>query len=136
VRGRLGESELMVAVLGGALVGTIGFYPDASRSAIEQWPTGWASIRTLAVRRFARCQGIGEALARECVRRARVRGIRSIGLHTAAHLADATRLYERIGFRRAPEFDVDIGEMFGGQPLPLGETWSAQAYRIDLLEEA
>jgi hypothetical protein len=30
----------------------------------------------------------------------------------------ATRLYERIGFRRAPEFDIEIGEMFAGRSLP------------------
>jgi ribosomal protein S18 acetylase RimI-like enzyme len=136
VRSRLDESELIVAARRGVLVGTIGFYGEASRSAIEQWPVGWASIRTLAVRRLARRDGIGEALARECLRRARERDVRSIGVHTAAHLAEATRLYERIGFRRASEFDVDIGEMFSGCPLPLGETWTAQAYRIDLKEDS
>ena len=135
VRSRLGESELIVAARGGALLGTIGLYGDASRSGLEQWPTGWASIRTLAVRRSARREGIGETLARECLRRAEEREVQSIGLHTAAHLAAATRLYERIGFRRAPEFDIDVGEMFGGRPLPEGETWTAQAYRIDLKEE-
>ena len=134
VRGRLGESELIVAEHAGRLIGTIGFYPDAAHSAIERWPHGWASIRTLGVRAEARRRGIGTALALECVRRAQARGARAIGLHTAAHMAAATRLYERLGFRRAPGLDIEIGEMFTGRSLPPGESWQAQAYRLDLEE--
>jgi ribosomal protein S18 acetylase RimI-like enzyme len=134
VRSRLGESELIVAERSGLLVGTIGLYPDASRSALEGWPQGWASIRTLGVRPGARQQGIGIARARECLRRAREREARAIGLHTASHMAAATRLYERLGFRRAPELDIEIGEMFTGRSLPPGESWQAQAYRLDLEE--
>lgn len=134
VRSRLGESELIVAERAGLLVGTIGLYPDASRSALEDWPQGWASIRTLGVRPGAWRQGIGMALARECVRRARDHQASAIGLHTASHMAAATRLYERVGFRRAPGLDIEIGEMFTGRSLPPGESWQAQAYRLDLEE--
>jgi len=134
VRGRLGESELIVAEHGGRLIATIGFYPDAAHSAIERWPAGWASIRTLGVRADARRRGVGTALARECVRRAQARGSKAIGLHTAAHMAAATRLYERLGFRRAREFDIEIGEMFTGRSLPPAESWQAQAYRLELEE--
>ena len=134
VRRRLGESELIIAERGGDLVGTIGLYPDASRSRVEQWPESWASIRTLGVRADARRQGVGTALARECVRRAREREARAIGLHTASHMAPATRLYERLGFRRAPDFDIEIGEMFTGRSLARGQSWPALAYRLDLTE--
>jgi ribosomal protein S18 acetylase RimI-like enzyme len=134
IRSRLGESELIVAERAGLLVGTIGLYPDASRSALEGWPQGWASIRTLGVRADARRQGIGTALARECLRRARKHQASAIGLHTASHMAAATRLYERLGFHRAPELDIEIGEMFTGRSLPPGESWQAQAYRLDLEE--
>jgi ribosomal protein S18 acetylase RimI-like enzyme len=135
VGSRLGESELIVAEHGGHLVGTIGFYANASRSRVERWPEGWASIRTLGVRAGARRQGVGTALARECVRRARERAAEAIGLNTASHMAAATRLYERLGFRRAPEFDIEIGEMFTGRSLPSRESWHALAYRLDLTEE-
>src|SRR5260370_15353622 len=64
IRSRWGESELILAELAGGLVGTICFYPDASRSALERWPEGWASIRTLAVRAGARRRGVRAALAR------------------------------------------------------------------------
>jgi ribosomal protein S18 acetylase RimI-like enzyme len=134
VRSRLDESELIVAERAGRFVGTIGFYPDASRSALERWPQGWASIRTLGVRAGARRQGVGTALARECLRRAREHKASAIGLHTASHMVAATRLYEWAGFRRAPELDLEIGEMFSGRSPPPGESWQAQAYRLDLEE--
>ena len=134
VRRRLGESELIVAERAGLLVGTIGLYPEASRSAVERWPQGWASIRTLGVRAGARRQGVGTALARECLRRARDHQATAIGLHTASHMPAATRLYERVGFSRAPEFDIEIGEMFTGRSLPPAKSWQAQAYRLDLEE--
>ena len=134
VGSRLGESELIVAERAGHLIGTIGLYPDASRSPVERWPERWASVRALGVRADARRRGVGEALARECVRRTRERHAKAIGLHTASHMRAATRLYERLGFRRAPGFDIEIGEMFTGRSLPAGETWQAQAYRLDLGE--
>jgi ribosomal protein S18 acetylase RimI-like enzyme len=135
VRSRVGESELIIAERAGRLVGTIGFYPDASRSALERWPAGWGSIRTLAVSADERCGGVGEALARECVRRASDRRLRAIGLHTAPYLQAATRLHERLGFRRAAGLDIEIGEMFTGRTLPAKESWLAQAYVLELEEE-
>jgi hypothetical protein len=50
-------------------------------------------------------------------------------------MAAANRLYERLGFRRAPEFDVEIGEVFTGRRLPPGASWQAQAFRLDLKED-
>ncbi len=132
VRGRLADSELIVAEREGCLVGTIGFFPDASRSSLEAWPAGWVSIRTLGVLDDARRQGVGEALVRECLQRARQRGALAAGLHTAPYLAAATRLYERLGFRRAPEFDIEIGEMFTGLALPADASWQAKAFQLDL----
>jgi ribosomal protein S18 acetylase RimI-like enzyme len=135
VRGRLTDSELIVAEQDGRLVGTVGFYPDAARSSLERWPAGWASIRALGVRPDARGSGVGLALGAECVRRARARGLSAIGLHTASFMTAATRLYERLGFRRAPAYDIEIGEMFTGRPLPAHASWQAQAFRLVLREE-
>lgn len=132
VRCRSADSVLIVATNDRGLVGTVGFYPDASRSSLERWPRGWASIRALAVRGEARQRGVGKALGLECVRRAREQRAHSIGLHTASFMTVATRLYKRLGFRRAPDFDIEIGEMFAGRPLPPDSSWQAQAFRLDL----
>jgi len=132
VRSRLTDSVLIVAASEGGVVGAVGFYPDASLSSLERWPAGWASIRTLAVRGEARQRGVGEALGLECIRRARAQQAQAIGLHTASFMTAAKRLYERLGFRRAHEFDIEIGEMFAGRPLSPDESWQAQAFRLDL----
>src|SRR5207249_8898075 len=113
----------------------VGFYPEASRSALERWPVGWASIRTLAVLPDARGRGTGEALTRECIRRAHEQGAVAVGLHTNPFMAAANRLYKRLGFRRAHEFDIEIGEMFTGRTLPPGMSWQAQAFRLHLKED-
>jgi ribosomal protein S18 acetylase RimI-like enzyme len=132
VLSRLADSVLIVATSDGGIVGTVGFFPDASLSSLERWPAGWASIRTLAVRGEARQRGVGKALGLECIRRAREQRAHSIGLHTASFMTFATRLYKRLGFRRAPDFDIEIGEMFAGRPLPPDSSWQAQAFQLDL----
>lgn len=105
VRSRLAVSELIVAEEHGRLVGTVTLYLEALRSSQEGWPLDWASIRLLAVHPTYRGRGIGRALMEECVRRCREQGIATIGLHTTELMGVARRMYERMGFRRVPEFD-------------------------------
>lgn len=132
VKRRFNESAVIIAKSETVIVGTVGFYKDASLSQLERWPKGWAAIRTLAVRGNARRQGLGEALGIECIRRARTQRAHAIGLHTASFMTAATRLYQRLGFRRAPDFDIEIGEMFAGRTLSPEASWQAQAFRLDL----
>ncbi|MGH9269425.1 MAG: GNAT family N-acetyltransferase, partial [Acidimicrobiales bacterium] len=109
VQGRLEATELIVAELGGRIVGAVTFYPDAARygTRVEAapWPKGWSAIRLLAVHPEARRRGIGRALAMECLRRAREREAAAVVLHTASGMAAARGMYERMGFERVPEFD-------------------------------
>ena len=108
VRGRLGESELIVAEAGERVLGSVTFYPTGSESG-ERWPSEWAGIRLLAVHPDARRLGLGRALMDECLLRCRQRGISTIGLHTTEAMALAKAMYERMGFVRRPEFDVSVG---------------------------
>jgi GNAT superfamily N-acetyltransferase len=68
-------------------------------------PLRWPEVRLLAVSPTARARGIGEALMRECVGRARRAGADRLALHTTAMMQGALRLYSRMGFVRAPELD-------------------------------
>ena len=70
----------------------------------------------------ARGEGIGQALVDECVRRARRMGAAELGLHTSGSLRAAIRMYERMGFVRAPERDFQPpgAELVMGYRLPLG----------------
>lgn len=101
-------AEQIVAEQDGAIVGTVLLFPAGTVFAIpDRSPVtiAWPEVRLLAVAPAARGQGIGAALARECVRRARQSGATALTLHTTYMMHVATRMYERMGFVRAPELD-------------------------------
>jgi ribosomal protein S18 acetylase RimI-like enzyme len=129
VRGRLADSQLFVAELDGNIVSTISLYPDASREGWG-WPATWAGIRALGVAPAARGLGIGRHLIAACIDRSRAQGAGTVCVHTAAFMAAAVAMYERAGFERIPEFDLDLGAMFRTEPLdpPI----SVLAYKRDL----
>jgi GNAT superfamily N-acetyltransferase len=98
----------IVAEEGGALVGTVLLYPAGAAVAR---PGGtpvtleWPEVRLLAVAPAARGKGVARRLMEECIRLARAAGAPALTLHTADIMAAAMRLYERMGFVRAPELD-------------------------------
>ena len=114
----------IVAEAGGALVGSVLLFPAG---AVMRNPGGtsspleWPEVRLLAVAPAARGQGVGRELMEECIRRARAAGAGALTLHTADIMAGAVRLYERMGFARAPELDITPapGILAKGYRLPL-----------------
>lgn len=117
------NTHVLVAQDGGAIAGTLAFYPDG-RFYHESVPADWACLRTLAVLPAYRGRGIGRALMDESVRRARALGRSHMLLHTLPFMAAARALHERVGFTRAPELDVDYS------------TVTALAYLLDLAQLA
>jgi GNAT superfamily N-acetyltransferase len=114
--------QCVVAERDGALVGSVLLYPpaaDAYGGAAGR--VNWPEVRLLAVAPEARGQGVGRALMDECVRRARRAGATQLGLHTSRSMGAAVRMYERMGFVRAPEQDFQ----------PEGAEL-VQAYRLSL----
>lgn len=104
-RRRAAEGILLVAVLEpGAVVGTITLAPYGTSYAETAEP-GELELRMLAVAPEARRCGVAEALVRASVREALLLGHRSLVLSTAESMRAAHRLYERLGWRRAPERD-------------------------------
>lgn len=96
---------LLVAVEDGRVVGTVTLYlADGS----EQWRPGDAMFRFLAVDPAARGRGVGRALFRACLERARAAGKRRMALHTTEWMTTARAMYERAGFRREPEGDLKL----------------------------
>jgi len=85
--------------------------------------TDAAGIRLLAVAPAARGHGVGKALANHCIERARTLGKSSVVLHTTRAMETAWRMYEQLGFQRAPALDFQQGnlEIFGFE-LPLSST--------------
>lgn len=104
-RQRAEQAELIVAVDAvGALLGTVTFcLPGTPYAEISQ--PGEAEFRMLAVTAAARSRGIARTLVEECVTRARRGRSQRLLLCTQARNATSIRLYERLGFVRAPERD-------------------------------
>jgi GNAT superfamily N-acetyltransferase len=118
------HGQLIVAELDGAVRGSGAFYPDVSVQGLG-WPRGWAGGRALAVHPDARGHGVAQALlaAAECL--ARHHGAPVFALHTASFMTTAIALYDRLGYRRAPEFDRDLGAFLG---LAAQATFRSVAY--------
>jgi ribosomal protein S18 acetylase RimI-like enzyme len=119
-----GALERIVAEQKGVLLGSVMLYP-ASANAYDNpiAGSGWPELRLLAVAPWARGQGVGTALVEECMRRARCAGASALGLHTSESLQTAIRMYERMGFVRAPEgdFQPDGAELIMAYRVMLGD---------------
>ena len=102
-----GDAEQLVAEHRGAIVGTVLLYPPRRMHITqrESLDMPWPEARLLAVAPSARGRGVGAALMRECVRRVRLANGATLSLHTTDLMQTAMRMYERMGFVRAPEID-------------------------------
>jgi GNAT superfamily N-acetyltransferase len=107
------HGHLLVVDVDGRARGFGAFYPDSSVQGFG-WPPGWAGGRALAVHPAARGRGVARALLSACERLARDHGAPVFAFHTASFMTNAIALYERLGYRRAPEFDIDLAARFGG----------------------
>jgi ribosomal protein S18 acetylase RimI-like enzyme len=131
VAGRAGSSDVLVAEQSGLLVGSATLLRDAADDG-HPWPEDGCVLRLLAVAPEARGQGTGRALTSTCLDRARARGARWVGLHTAPFMAAARHLYERLGFVRVPEHDFDPDLYYGGARGRDEPPWGlAYVLRID-----
>jgi GNAT superfamily N-acetyltransferase len=94
-----------VAEAGDGLLGFAAFYPDASVQD-SGFPSGWAAVRVLAVHPGADGAGVARALLGACERLAAQAGVPVLAIRTASFMTDTIAGYERLGYRRAPEFDA------------------------------
>jgi ribosomal protein S18 acetylase RimI-like enzyme len=98
-----GQAEVLAAVDGGQVVGTV---------TLQGWPAGQmargpgeAEVRALAVAPGARGRGVGAALVAAVIERAAGQGIRRLVLLTLPDMRAAHRLYSQAGFSRLPDRD-------------------------------
>lgn len=104
------RTEVLVAVdgdgraEGGRVLGAVTSVTAGSPFAELSGP-GEGEFRMLAVAREARGRGVGEALVRACLDRARELGAQRMVLSSTPDMATAHRLYGRLGFVRTPGRD-------------------------------
>jgi len=99
----------LVAERDGAVVGTVLLFPANIPLSMPGIPTTtlkWPEIRLLAVQPAMRGQGIGAALVRACIERARQSGVSAVMLHTTDMMQTAMQMYERLGFVRDTTLDA------------------------------
>lgn len=102
---RAAAAELMVAVdAGGVVVGSVTFVEHGSSYAELAGP-GEVEIRMLVVAPTARGHGLGEALVRACLARAKTAGAVRMRLSSQPNMVGAHPIYRRLGFVRTPEQD-------------------------------
>jgi ribosomal protein S18 acetylase RimI-like enzyme len=89
----------------GELLGGVTYVTGPQDPYSEDLREGEAGIRMLAVDTARQRVGVGRALTRWCIERARAEGRRRVLLHTGPWMPGAVRLYEGLGFVRDPERD-------------------------------
>lgn len=115
--------DALVAVAGDKVVGTARLFP-AGRTPVPL-PPDWAWVRAVGVHPSAHGTGVGRALMTYCD--AHAGNAAALALHTMDFMPAAIRLYQRLGYARAPEWDIEVGEEFG---FPPGDSFLAIAYRL------
>lgn len=112
--------EVLVTTAAGRVVGTARLFPPG-RTPVPL-PPDWAWVRAVGVHPSAHGTGVGRALMTHCAARVDV-----LSLHTMDFMPAAIRLYERLGYVRAPEWDIQVGVKAG---FPPEEQFLALAYRL------
>lgn len=97
-------AQLLVAVLDGAVVGTVTVGAAGTPFAEVAHP-GELEFRMLAVSAAGRGQGVGEALVRAVLAQAVDGGCTAVVISTMDSMAAAHRLYARLGFTPVPARD-------------------------------
>jgi GNAT superfamily N-acetyltransferase len=108
VEARAAAAEVLVAVDDGALLGGVTFVAGPDNPYAEDLREGEVGIRMLAVDPAAQGRGVGRALSVACVDRARSVAAERVALHSTSWMVTAHRLYESLGFVRAPERDLRV----------------------------
>lgn len=120
-----GPVERIVAERNGAIMGSVLLFPPATKAyGSAAVSVDYPEVRLLAVVPDARGEGVGAALMNECAQRARRASATALGLHTMDIMRAAVRMYERMGYVRAP--DLDFAPAKGVL---------VKGYRLDLLHQ-
>ena len=114
VAARAQQATVLVAVADdGVILGCLTFVPDAANPFAEHTDPEAASLRCFGMSDAAQGQGIGSAMVQWCLDAARATGMKRLRLHTLTMMDAAQRLYQRMGFVRAPEHDANWAGVIG-----------------------
>ena len=112
VAARVRAATVLGAFDGKAPLGCVTYVDGPGHPYAEGLEDGEASFRMLAVSPAAQGRGVGEALVRACLDRARGAGRSAVFIYSGSWMGGAHRLYRRLGFVAAPERDWEIPGLF------------------------
>jgi len=102
---RFRDAEVLVAVdETGEILGSVTVVRAGTPYAEISQP-GEVEFRMLSVSTAARGRGVGEALVRAVIDKARAAGASQVVLSSSEKMVAAHRLYQRLGFTRLPDRD-------------------------------
>ena len=109
VEGRIGRTVVLVAVEDGQVVGSASIELDDVIGDDDREPVpGVAGLRMVGVDPDRRREGIGRALVEDVIRRCRTAGKEFLILRTTQPMVAAQKMYESLGFVRAPDIDMPV----------------------------
>jgi GNAT superfamily N-acetyltransferase len=109
VAGRVGRTVVLVAVEGGRVLGSASIeMEDVIGDDDREVTPGVAGLRMVGVDPARRRLGIGRALMEDVITRCRAAGKETLILRTTTPMLAAQRMYESLGFRRAPDIDMPV----------------------------
>lgn len=104
--------EIIVAELDQKLIGAV-VYVGPRQPKSKFFEPEWPIMRMLVVAPESRGHGVGRALAKECVLRARRDGASVFALHTSEIMTVALSMYQRMGFNWRAEAPSIHGVRYG-----------------------
>jgi predicted N-acetyltransferase YhbS len=107
VRAKRDVAKVWVAEYDGLIVGTVALWPMGAKGS-EAWISNACDLRHLAVAREARGLNVSSALLDTAEAWARQSGATSVTLHVRRGAAGVRALYERRGYERREEGDLDL----------------------------
>ena len=109
VAGRAASAVVLVAAdADGAVLGTVTYVSGPGDRFSELEREDEAGFRMLAVAPWAQGRGVGRALVKTVLERARREGRSGVAIYTRPSMRAAHRLYETFGFARDPERDWEF----------------------------
>ena len=99
-------ARVWVATQGAEIVGTVALWPPGAKGS-EAWLPASADLRHLAVAEAHRGGLVSRLLLDAAERWAREHGCACVCLHVRRGASGVARVYERRGYARAPEGDLD-----------------------------
>ena len=103
------DTEILIAVsLTREILGAVVYFGDLKHYGSGGTATevkNASGFRLLAVSPAARGLGVGRALAKACIEKAKARNHSQVVIHTTDFMKTARKLYEEMGFKRSTELD-------------------------------